>query len=105
MRLRRNTLAHSPGNDVHRACAHRDILHERLLDEVVELEYWEQQRDDDEHDNGAHEHYHERAQQVGHGREQAVHFTFLVRSGAFEHLFELAAAFTAADEMDHHGRK
>jgi hypothetical protein len=52
---------------------------------------------------GAHEHHHEGAQQIGHGGQQAVHLAFLIGGRALEHLFQLAAALAAADQVNHHG--
>jgi len=31
------------------------------------------------------------------------HLAFLIRSGSFQHLLELAAALAAADQVNHHG--
>src|SRR4030088_1114312 len=73
-----------------------------LLDKVVELKNRQQERNDDEHDHSAHEYHHEGPQEIGHGREQAVHLAFLVRRRPLEHLFQLTAALTAADEVNHH---
>src|SRR5580692_12869135 len=81
----------------------RHLTAARLFDKVVELKYRQQQRDDDEHDHPSHEHHHERPQQVGHGRQQPVHFALLIRRSPLEHLFQLAAAFAAADQVNHHG--
>src|ERR1700733_291365 len=75
------------------------------LDQVVHLEDRQQHREYNGHHEAAHAHNQHWAEQSHHTRQKAVQLAFLRDRGTFEHTFQLAAGFSARDQVDGHRRE
>ncbi len=73
--------------------------------QLIKLEDWQQERDDDHENEAAHQEDHHRPQDADRRIDHAVELAFLVVGGTLEHRLELAAGLAARDQVDQHRGK